>query len=150
MEDDKLRCAEAALTTVPADYRTVGAAELVAEQNGHHFHRGMHMGWVWGHDESHECFLDFLSEHRMAGMRADRWFPDGRSESIATPAEFRIVVQDPAEDAELERAYVEQNRAAYDDLRQRGLLPRFGENVGSQDINEYLRTSDRTDEAPGT
>lgn len=141
MDDCKLRCAEAALLHVPESYRTIGASDLTAVANGHHFHRGMHLGWAWGENE-HGCFLDFLSEHRMAGMSAARFFGDGSSEPIETPAEFRISVIDPDEDAELERAYVERNRASYGDLRERGLLPPVGANLGSQDINEYLRSDE--------
>jgi uracil-DNA glycosylase len=40
----------------------------------------------------------------------------------------------------IEREFLKSNRAAYADLRDRGLLPPEGETVGSQDINEYLLT----------
>lgn len=139
MNSDRLRCAEAALRHVPEDYRTIGAGDLVAQENGHHFHRGMHIGWVWG-DNGRGGFLDLLSEHRMAGMHAERYFPDGTSEAIETPAEFRAVDSDPLKDAELQRAYFERNQAAYQSLRARGLLPPAGTNVGSQDINEFLQS----------
>lgn len=62
-------------------------------------------------------------------------------EPIATPASMRVVSPDPAEDAELERQFFEKNRAAHADLRDRGLLPPEGQNVRSQDINEYLLTA---------
>ena len=83
-------------------------------------------------------YLDFLSEHRSPGMQAERYFADGTAERIATPASTRAVSPDPAEDAALERDFFENNAAAYADLRDRGLLPARGENVGLQDINEYL------------
>lgn len=98
----------------------------------------MHIGWAWGEDEHGRSYLDFLSEHRHPGMQAGRYFTDGRTEPIATPASMRAVSSDPAEDAEMERQFFESNRAAYADLRDRGLLPAEGENVGSQEINEYL------------
>ena len=140
MEDERLRCAESALRQVPEDYRKVDAADVARQPRGHSFHRGMHIGWVWGEDERGRPYLDLLSEHRHPGMQADRYFPGGRREPIATPASMRVVSPDPAEDAELERQFFERNRAAYADLRDRGLLPPPGKNVGSQEINEYLIT----------
>ena len=138
MSDERLRCAEAALRQVPEDYRIVDAADVTGQERGHSFHRGMHIGWAWGEDERGRPCLDFLSEHRHPGMHAVRYYLDGRTEPIPTPASMRVVSEDPAEDAEIEREFVESNRAAYADLRGRGLLPPEGENVGSQDINEYL------------
>lgn len=138
MNDERLRCAETALRQVPEDYRKVDAADVAGQERGHSFHQGMHIGWAWGEDERGRPYLDFLSEHRHPGMQAERYFTDGRAEPIATPASTRAVSPDPAEDAEIERQFLESNRAAYADLRDRGLLPPEGENVGSQDINEYL------------
>lgn len=138
MSDERLQCAEAALRSVPAAYRTVGATDVAGHERGHSFHRGMHIGWAWGEDERGRPYLDFLSEHRHPGMQAQRHFTDGGTEPITTPGSMREVSSDPAEDAEIEREYFESNRAAYADLRDRGLLPPAGENVGSQEINEYL------------
>ena len=138
MDDERLQCAETALRQVPEDYRKVDAADVAGQERGRSFHRGMHIGWAWGEDERGRTYLDFLSEHRHPGMQAQRYFTDGRTEPIATPASMRAVSSDPAEDAEIEREFFESNRAAYADLRDRGLLPPEGENVGSQDINEYL------------
>lgn len=138
MNDERLRCAETALRQVPEDYRTVDAADVAGQERGHSFHRGMHIGWAWGQDERDRPYLDFLSEHRHPGMQAGRYFTDGRSEPIATPASMRAVSSDPAEDAEMEREFFESNRAAYAGLRDRGLLPPEGGNLGSQEINEYL------------
>lgn len=138
MNDERRRCAETALRLVPEEYRKVDAADVAGQERGHSFHRGMHIGWAWGEDEYGRSYLDFLSEHRHPGMQAGRYFTDGRTEPIATPASMRAVSSDPAEDAEMEREFFESNRAAYADLRNRGLLPPEGENVGSQEINEYL------------
>jgi hypothetical protein len=55
---------------------------------------------------------------------------------------MRAASPDPAEDAEIQRDFFESNSAAYADLRDRGLLPPKGENLGSQDINEYLLKGD--------
>lgn len=72
MNPDKLRCAEAALRTVPGEYLAVTPEIVAAVDNGHAFHRGMHVGWAWA-DAGRGWFLDFLSEHRMAGMSAQRF-----------------------------------------------------------------------------
>jgi uracil-DNA glycosylase len=138
MNNARLRCAESALRQVPEDYRKVNAADVAGQESGHSFHQGMHIGWAWGEDERGRPYLDFLSEHRHPGMQAARYFTDGRAEPIATPASMRVASPDPAEDAAIEREFLESNRVAYEDLRDRGLLPPEGENVGSQDINEYL------------
>lgn len=140
MPENRMRCAVAALATVPMPerYLRLTAAELVAQDAGHDFHNGAHMGWAWGEDRYRGCFLDFLWEHRMTNMRADRFFANGTSEPIVTPASSHLVTGDPTRDAEIERTFFERNDAAYESLRQRGLLPDQGANVGSQDINEFL------------
>jgi hypothetical protein len=137
MNADKLRCAEAALRTVPGDYLVVTTEVVALVDNGHSFHRGMHIGWAWAEGRG-GWILDFLSEHRMAGMSAERFCADGTSEHLETPAEMHQVTGDPAQDAEIERRFFERNRAAYEWLRARGLLPPVGANIGSQDINEVL------------
>jgi uracil-DNA glycosylase len=138
MNEEQLRCAEKALEQVPDDYRKVNAGDVAGQERGHSFHQGMHIGWAWGEDVHGRSYLDFLSEHRHPGMQAQRYFTDGRTEPIATPASTRRVSPDPLEDAEIERKFFAQNRAAYANLRDRGLLPPEGENVGSQNINEFL------------
>ena len=76
----------------------------------------------------------------MAGIYASRYWPDGSIDRIPTPFELRQTSKDPAEEARFVSEYVEHNRRAYAGLRERGLLPPVGDNAGSQDINEYLRT----------
>lgn len=141
MDDERLRCAQTALRQVPGDYLKVDAAEVAGHDRGHSFHQGMHVGWAWGQDDRGRPYLDFLLEHRHPGMQAGRYFTDGSTEPIATPASMRVVSPNPVEDDELERQFFERNSAAYADLRHRGLLPSEGQNVGSQDINEYLLTA---------
>lgn len=138
MNAERQRCAEAALRQVPEDYRKVDAADIAREERGRSFHQGMYIGWSWGTDERGQEYLDFLSEHRHPGMFAERYFLDGRTEPIETPASMRAVSTDPAEDAERQRRFFLRNQAAYADLRARGLLPPEGENLASQGINEYL------------
>lgn len=138
MDDERLRCAETALRKAPENYRKVDVTDVAGQERGHSFHQGMHIGWAWGEDERGGPYLDFLSEHRHPGIQAERYFVDGRTEPIPTPASTRAVSPDPVEDAEIERKFLESNRAAYASLRARGLLPPEGQNVGSQEVNEYL------------
>jgi hypothetical protein len=140
MDDGRLRCAELAVRRVPEDYRTVEATDLAGQERGRSFHRGMYIGWAWGVDERGRIYLDFLFEHPHPGMAAERYFADGRIESIAVPAGARTTSSDPAEDAKLEQEFLERNRAAYAGLRDRGLMPEQGANLVSQDISEYLLT----------
>lgn len=138
MNDDRLACAEAALRTVHEDYLAINAADVVAQGNGHSFHRGMHVGWTWGTDDQGREYLDFLSEHRHPGIYAERYFADGTTEPIDVPHSGHIVTGNPTEDTEIERKFYERNRRVYASLRERGLLPEEGTNLASQDINEYL------------
>lgn len=115
------------------------AADLLATEGGHHFQHGWHIGWAWSAGVD-AVYIDLLSEHRMTSMDARRVFPDGSVEPLDTPHEMRRVGDTREEDERLEREYIEHNRYAYASLRDRGLLPEFGENVGSQDLNEYLRS----------
>jgi hypothetical protein len=133
MNKDRLRCAEAALATIPMPerYLRLEAAQLVDQEGGHDFHNGAHMGWAWGEDAERGVFLDFLWEHRMTNLRASRFFADGSHEGLPAPVEMYPVHE--------ERKYMKINNDAYDFLRKRGLLPPFGENLVSQDVNEFLR-----------
>ncbi|MEO8362543.1 MAG: hypothetical protein ABI672_21125, partial [Vicinamibacteria bacterium] len=54
---------------------------------------------AWGVGDDGRTYLDFLSEHRMAGLGADRYFADGTAEALDTPQEFRLVGKTPEEDA---------------------------------------------------
>ncbi|GHJ59555.1 hypothetical protein NOK12_20730 [Nocardioides sp. OK12] len=123
MDADRLRCAEQALRSVPEDYRQVDGTEVASRERGQSRHRGMYIGWVWGQDGQGRHFLDLLSDHRHPGMLATRYFTSGDTEPIEVPASMRAASADPVEDAELERRYFARNRAAYADLRERGLLP---------------------------
>lgn len=137
---DRLRCAETALADVPELYRIIESSDVAAQERGHSFHRGMHIGWSWGADPRGQIYLDFLSEHRHPGMSASRFFADGTIEPIETPGSMRMASEDPDEDAELERRFIDRNRRLYNDLRHRGLLPDVGDNLFSQDVTEHFTT----------
>lgn len=146
MDEVKAQVVLSALGSLPlAAGGVVSRERLLAEAGGHAFSGGVHIGWAWGLDVSGGVYLDFLWEHRMAGISADRFWQNEERERIPAPAEFRRSSPDPDEDAQLEREYVEYNQRSYADLRERGLLPPAGHNVGSQDINEYLRTRGNDD-----
>jgi hypothetical protein len=134
---DKTACAVEALRDFEVTWN-LSVSDLIAVENGHHFYRGWHIGWVWGSDEVDGCHLDFLSEHRMAGFDIARIAPNGVRTRIHAPKECRRIGATPEEDARLEREFHEHNRRTYADLRRRGLLPPFGANLGSQVINEVL------------
>ena len=140
MKDERTRCAEAALPGDTGERWGLTVRDLLAQRNGHHFFQGWHIGWAWGVGDDGRTYLDFLSEHRMAGLGADRYFADGTAEALDTPQEFRLVGKTPEEDARLEQEYFEHNRAAYENLRRLGLLPPSGGNLTSQDVNEFLRS----------
>jgi hypothetical protein len=145
MDKARRACARAALAPIGKKYKAVTVADVIAQDMGHAFHHGMHLGWAWGQDDTGAVYLDFLSEHRMTDMAALRFFADGSFERIETPWTFRRIADDPEEDKELKRQYAERNARIYADLRARGLLPPLGENLGSQDMNEILRSGYSTD-----
>jgi hypothetical protein len=105
MNPDRLGCAEAALRTVPEEYLAVTPEVVAVVDNGHSFHRGMHVGWAWA-ETRRGWFLDFLSEHRMAGLSAERFHADGTSGHLETPASMHQVTGDAAKDAEIERRFL--------------------------------------------
>ena len=97
----------------------------------------MHIGWAWGEADGN-WYLDFLAEHRMMGMLATRLFADGSLENLGTPRTFLPVTGDPEKDKLAEIKFYKHNRQTYKFLRDRGLLPPIGQNIGSQDMNEVL------------
>ena len=133
------RCARSALGHSGETW-ALTAEDLISVENGHHFHHGWHIGWAWSTDADGRRCLDILSEHRMTSMSAQRIFSDGSAEDLGVPREFRRAGDTPEEDERLEREYFEHNRQAYAALRMSDLLPPLGASLGSQDINEYLRS----------
>lgn len=142
MNNGRERCASHALGG-DGEIWGLTTADLVAVANGHHFHRGWHIGWTWSNDPENE-YIDILSEHRLTDMTARRIFPDGAERYLETPHGFRLAGGTPEEDRRLERECLDHNSHAYAALRESGLLPAFGTNLGSQDMNEFLSNGDES------
>ncbi len=146
MDEARIACANAALAPIPPNYCAVTPEDVAARENGHSFHRALHIGWAWGRDDTGREYLDLLWEHRHPGAHACRYFADGTTEDIAVPYGGYPMAEDPVENAEREQWYLAENRRIYADLRARGLLPDVGGNVPSQDINEFLRSGGLADD----
>jgi hypothetical protein len=122
------------------------AASVASRTAGHIFERGWHIGYLWGHKGDDE-YLEVLAQHRMTNDRHFRVFASGRVEDLPTADGFCLHQPDAttAERSQAERESVERNRRVYADLRERGLLPPAGKNLGAHDINEYLRSGGSTE-----
>ena len=76
MNPDRCGARRPPFARCPEEYLAVTPEVVAVVDNGHSFHRGMHVGWAWAEDRR-GWFLDFLSEHRMAGMSAERFTQTG-------------------------------------------------------------------------
>jgi hypothetical protein len=109
---------------------------------GHIFQRGWHVGYIWGEEDGEEYF-EYLAQHRMmAGDDHIRVWASGREEGFES-AGGPIVLPRGASKAEitkLEHEHADRSRAISAQLREKGLLPPAGENLGAVDINEFLHS----------
>ena len=100
-------------------------------------------GWaVWylfGSDER-GGYLDYYASHRMTDDRHVRIREDGGTEPLPTISTFRIVSQDPEEDARLEAEYLEHNRRVGRMLKEKGFGVAGDEPLSVQ-VNRHLRLS---------
>lgn len=98
-------------------------------------------GWaVWylfGEDER-DGYLDYYASHRMSDDRHVRIRESGRTESLPTVRAFRILSQDPGEDARLEAEHLGHNRRAGRLLREKG-FGAAGDEPLSVRVNRHLR-----------
>jgi hypothetical protein len=116
-------------------------------ENGHIFEQGWHIGYVWG-EENGEEYLEVLSQHRMTDDSRVRLWASGRDERLPVPG-GPVLLPPEATDADIERVMAEsaeRNRALYRELRDRGLLPPEGGNLGAMEINEFLASGGMADE----
>jgi hypothetical protein len=106
-------------------------------------------GWaIWylfGEDER-GGYLDYYAFHRMTDDRHVRLREDGPTEHLPTIATFRVVSQDPIEDARLKAEYLEHNRRVGWPLRDKGFGVAGDEPLRVQ-INHLLRLGKGGDKA---
>lgn len=145
-----VRASEAQIKRIEAEFAekyarvgiTLPEGAAVRRELGHIFHRGWHIGYIWG-EENGEEYFEYLAQHRMmAGSEHMRVWASGREEGreIADgPCVFpRGATQ--AERTRIEHEYAAGSRAISARLRESGLLPPLGENQGALEINEFLRS----------
>ena len=98
-------------------------------------------GWaIWylfGEDERGE-HLDYYASHRMTDDRHVRIYESGEVERLPTINTFRLVSQDPEEDARLEAEYLDKNRRVARMLEEKGFGAE-GDEPGGVLINRHLR-----------
>jgi hypothetical protein len=118
----------------------VGAA--ARREAGHIFQQGWHIGYIWG-EENGEEYFEYLAQHRMmAGADHSRVWASGREEGLEI-ADGPILLPRGATDAEIaqiEHEHAARSRAISAELREKGLLPPVGENLGALEINEFLHS----------
>lgn len=100
-------------------------------------------GWtIWylfGLDENGE-YLDYYASHRMTEDDHVRIHFNGRSELLPTICTFRLVSQNPEEDAGLEAEYIEKNRRISEMLKAKGFGLQ-GDEPGHIGIKRHLATN---------
>lgn len=120
---------------------TLPRQALERREGGHIFEQGWHIGYQWGERDGEE-YVDVLAQHRMTSDSLERLWSSGRVETLEAMSELFLIPRNatPEEAAAAERKYFERNRRVADDLRNRGLLPKSGENLVAHEINEHLRS----------
>jgi hypothetical protein len=114
---------------------------------GHIFEQDWHIGYVWGEENGDE-YLEVLSQHRMTDDSRVRLWASGRDEPLSAPGGL-VLLPPGGTDADRQSALAEsaeRNRALYEELRDRGLLPPEGGNLAAMEINEFLASGGMADE----
>jgi len=115
--------------------------EAVAERRrGKIVKAGWSIWYLFGSDENGE-YLDYYSSHRMTDDSHVRIYSDGRCEYLPTIGSFRIVSQDPEEDARLEAEYYRKNQEVARMLESKGFGIE-GDEPGGVQINRLLHTEE--------
>ena len=98
-------------------------------------------GWtIWylfGSDEKGE-YLDCYASHRMTDDDHARIYVDGKSETLPTLCQFRLISKDPEEDARLEAEFFAENELISKMLKTKGFGLR-GDEPANIRINRTLR-----------
>ena len=121
-----------------------GAAQ--GREGGHIFEKGWHIGYVWG-DEDGEEYLELLVQHMAMDDAHVRWWASGREEQMPAPSEWIMIPPDvtAGEMQKLESGSAESNQQVYQELRERGLLPPEGDNLGLMEVNEFVNSGGMSD-----
>jgi hypothetical protein len=105
---------------------------------------GWAIWYLYGEDEKGE-YLDYYASHRMTDDRHVRIYESGEVERLPTINTFRLVSQDPEEDARLEAEYLDKNRRVARMLEEKGFGAE-GDEPGGVLINRYLRLGGEAEE----
>ena len=110
--------------------------DVLHRRRGYIAKAGWAIWYLFGSDERGE-YLDYYSSHRMTDDTHMRIYADGTTEELPSIASFRIVSQDPIEDARLEAEYFARNQEVARMLEEKGFGMTGGE-PGGVAINRYL------------
>ena len=99
-------------------------------QPGRIMERGWHVAWIWGEDDG-EQYLEVFCQHRMTTDDHFRIWASERVDRLPAPTSMQLLAPDatPEERAADKRAFFDQNRRRYAELREKGLLPPPGTNA---------------------
>jgi hypothetical protein len=151
-----MRASDVQINRIEADFAEKFANAGIAlpegaaarREPGHIFHHGWHIGYVWGEEDGEEYF-EYLAQHRMmAGADHMRVWASGREEGLEIADGFIVLPRgtSKAEIARLEHEHAARSRVISAELREKGLLPPVGENLGALDINEFLHSGGMMDD----
>ena len=100
--------------------------------------------YLFGEDERGE-YLDYYASHRMTDDRHVRIYESGEVARLPTINTFRLVSQDPEEEARLEAEYLDKNRRVARMLEEKGFGAE-GDEPGGVLINRYLMLGGEAEE----
>jgi hypothetical protein len=110
---------------------TLPAASVEQRRSGHILQAGWTIWYLFGADERGE-YLDYYAAHRMTNDRHVRLYADGGQQRLPAALDFRLISDDPEEDARLEAKYVAHNRIVTRLLASKGFVwPPSGERLSS-------------------
>jgi len=112
---------------------------VTKRKRGKIIHAGWTIWYLFGSDENGE-YLDYYASHRMTEDDHVRIYFDGSCELLPTICTFRLVSQNPEEDARLEAEYIEKNRRILEMLKAKGFCLQ-GDEPGHIGMKRHLATS---------
>jgi hypothetical protein len=123
---------------------TIPSEHVRERRRGKLVEGGWAIWYLYGEDERGE-YLDYYASHRMTDDRHVRIYESGEVERLPTINTFRLVSQDPEEDARLEAEYLDKNRRVARMLEEKGFGAE-GDEPGGVLINRYLRLGGEAEE----